>query len=161
MVGRRTAVLGLAAAALLTGCDHGDDIGGAPATSGTTTTTSRSPSTPPQTPDEQLVEQVKSALNSALGVLVTLRRAPGLREVVPPLIRAHRRHLQVLEGGVTGDATGPAALPELRTVIASERRLKAALVDAAGKAESGALAKLLASISASVTQHLDALPKKA
>ena len=46
----------------------------------------------------------------------------------------------------------------LRRVRRSERGLQAALVDAADRAESGALARLLASMSASVTQHLALLP---
>jgi hypothetical protein len=161
LVRRRTAVLGAAATLLLAGCDHGDDIGGDPSSSGTPSTTGPSASTPPPTPDEQLVDQVTTELAAALGVLLTARQSPGLRVLVVPMIRAHRRHLEVLDGGATGAQPGGAAPPELRTVVATERRLKAALVEAAGKAESGALAKLLASISASVTQHLDALPEKA
>jgi hypothetical protein len=48
----------------------------------------------------------------------------------------------------------------LRLVRQSERRLHVTLVDAAGRAESGALARLLASMSASVTQHLSVLPSE-
>jgi hypothetical protein len=160
VVGRRTAVLGLAATALLAGCDHGDDIG-EPTASPSPSISSTSSSAPAQTPDEQLVDQVTTELDSALGVLVAVRRAPGLRDVVLPLLQAHRRHLEVLGGDPTAVHRAADAPSELTSGVGSERRLRAALVDAAGRAESGALAKLLASMSASVTQHLAALPGRA
>jgi hypothetical protein len=159
-VGRRTAVLGLAATVLLTGCDHGDDLG-QPTGTPVPSTTSPSPSAPPTTPDERLVDQVTTELNSAMGVLIAVRRAPGLRAVLAPLVRAHRQHLEVLEREPTSHDPGSATPLELSSVLGSERRLQAALVAAAEQAESGALAALLASISASVTQHLAALPRKA
>ena len=49
----------------------------------------------------------------------------------------------------------------LKAVHRSEKELHAALVDAATRAESGALAKLLASMSASITQFLATLPPEA
>ena len=52
------------------------------------------------------------------------------------------------------------AATALRQVRRGEKQLQAALVDAAGRAESGALAELLASISASVTQFLATLPSE-
>ena len=76
-------------------------------------------------------------------------------------MKAHRRHVEVLEGELDGEAPpGPSPDPAaaLRGASASERELQASLVDAAGRAESGALARLLASMSASVTQHLAVLP---
>jgi Ca2+:H+ antiporter len=59
-------------------------------------------------------------------------------------------------GGLLNATFGNAA--ELIIAVVA---LQAGLVDAAGRAESGALAKLLASMSASVTQHLATLPGKA
>jgi hypothetical protein len=165
-VRRRTALAGVfgsvAATVLAAGCDHGDDIGSPPASSSPSARSSSSPSSsaPAATPDETLVDSTIEQLNAALGVLVAARRFPALRRPLAPLVRAHRRHVEVLEGelqaGVSPTPTDPAAA--LQAVHHSERRLQGELVAAAGRAESGALAKLLASMSASVTQFLVALP---
>jgi hypothetical protein len=163
LVHRRTAVLGLAATVLVAGCDHGDDIGD-PTSSGSPSPATPSPSAPEQTPDEALVDDVNGQLLAALTLLSHARRAPGLAKVLAPLIQAHRRHLVVLEGEppvAAPPGPPPKPRPSLLAVRRNETQLQAALVDAAGRAESGALAKLLASISASVTQHVAALPRKA
>src|SRR5262249_30091378 len=159
---------GVVAATALASCDKGEDIGTPPATSSpssTSTATATSPSSgsvaaDAQTPDQALVDDTIEQLTSAYGVLVTARRFRPLRRPLAPLIRAHRRHVEVLEGELEGwvapTLAGPAAA--LQAVRHSERQLQNALVVAAGRAESGALAKLLASMSASVTQYLIALP---
>ncbi len=168
---RRTAILGLAAAALATGCDTGDDLGEGSRSASPSRSSEPSPSPSAsasaesaRTPDQALVDEVLAELTGALAVLAQARKAPLLRRPVAQLLRAHRRHVEVLEGdAVVPDATGPTPDPDvsLRSVRRSETTLQAALVDAAGRAESGALAKLLASMSASVTQHLGVLPQKA
>jgi len=163
-VGRRTALLGLAATALAAGCDHGDDIGdptggGTPSTA--PSTSEPTASSPPPTADQTLVDEVLADLGAALGVLASARRTPSLRPVVTPIQRAHRHHVQSLDGELPTASDGAGSAFGLDDVHRSERRLQAALVDAAGRAESGALAKLLASISASVTQHLATLPVEA
>jgi hypothetical protein len=97
-------------------------------------------------------------------VVRAARRFRQLRPALAPLLHAHRTHVEALEGELAGDspATRPAdALAAVEAVRVSETQLQATLVDASGRAESGALAKLLASMSASVTQHLAALPKGA
>jgi hypothetical protein len=164
LVRRRTALTGalggVAVMVLANGCDHGDDIG-EPASSASPSVGTSSASAPEQTPDEALVDQVLAGLGTALTVVVHARKSPVLRQQLLPLLRAHRRHVDVLDGqppvAPPGPATDPAA--SLRAVRRSEVQLQAALVDAAGRAESGALAKLLASMSASVTQHLAVLPR--
>jgi hypothetical protein len=164
LVRRRTALTGtlggMAAAVFATGCDTGDDLGENDAT--------RSPSAsasvaqePEQTPDEALVDDVLSRLGAAVAVLQAARRFQQLRPNLAPVLHAHRAHVDVLEGDVAGQA--PASRPAdaaaaLEAIRMSESQLQAALVDAAGRAESGALAKLLASMSASTTQHLATLP---
>ena len=166
-LGRRSAVLVLAAGAVLAGCDHGDDIGephadrsSTPSGSPSTSASSRpAPSSPGQTPDQALVAEVVGRLNEAVGVLVSARTRPDLRQLLTPLLRAHRQHLEALDGQVDPPSGAPRAT--LQQARRSEKQLQSALVEAAGKAESGALAKLLASMSASVTQHLDAMPKAA
>jgi hypothetical protein len=157
---------GIATTLLAAGCDTGDDLttpGTTAAPSGSTTPTATAPTTPEQTPDEALVDEAGAALGSALGVLASARRIPPLRAPLAPLVRAHREHLAVLESSGDGSASAPVMADPaaaLRGVNRSERALHATLADAAGRAESGALAKLLASMSASVTQHLAVLPER-
>jgi hypothetical protein len=160
-------VLGLAATFLASGCDTGDDIGDgspSPSASASGSATTSTAAEPEQTPDQALVDEVDARLAAALAVLLQSRKAPGLARALRPLIQAHRRHVAVLEGDAGPTAPpGPAQQPgpALKAVVGSERGLRDALVDAAGRAESGALAKLLASMAASTAQHLAALPKKA
>jgi hypothetical protein len=172
-VRRRTALAGalgsVAATVLASGCDHGDDIGTqptGPASDGASSSPPSSPSSSPsesepdRTPDEELVDATIAQLTAAVGVLVTARRLKPLRPTLAPLVRAHRRHVEVLDGDLEG-WTAPVladAATALQAVHRSEKQLQAALVDAAGRAESGALAKLLASMSASVTQFVATLP---
>jgi hypothetical protein len=164
LVSRRSALAGALGSAALSvlaaGCDHGDDIGDSPASSSPSPRGSASASASSQTPDEALVAQVLGQLTGAFGVLVTARKLAPLRPVVAPLVRAHRRHVAVLDGDVSGWVAPVIADPAegLHAVRRSEQRLQVALADAAAKAESGALARLLASMSASVTQYLAALP---
>ena len=167
LVRRRTAVtsaLGGLAVTALAGCDNGDDL--APPEAGPSTPTATSSAMPSSqapdlTPDEVLVDDVLEQLTAALAVLAQARKAPALRAPLTSLVRAHRQHVEVLEGEPASPAPpGPSPDPEamLRLVRRGERDLQAGLVDAAGRAESGALARLLASMSASVTQHLALLP---
>jgi hypothetical protein len=150
----------VAATVLVSGCDHGDDIGATPAPSDSPTATDQSSSPPAQTPDEALVDSTVEQLTTAYGVLVTARRFRPLRQTLTPVLKAHRRHVEVLEGDVEGWLAPSLADPSsaLQAVRRSEKQLHAALVDAAGRAESGALAKVLASMSASTTQFLASLP---
>jgi hypothetical protein len=165
LVRRRTAVAGafggLAAAVLASGCDTGDDL--APPTAGSTRSTSASTSTPAdeQTPDQSLVDEVLGDLAAAVDVLTAARTFRALRKPLAPLVRAHRAHVDVLEGEIdtgSGPVVPANAAAALLDVRRSERALQASLVDTAQRAESGALARLLASMSASVTQHLAVLP---
>ncbi len=138
VLGRRAALCaplaGLAATVLAAGCDTGDDI--APSTSSASSTSSGSPSTSPTTadatasatasatedqrsPDEVLVDDVLAGLTAALGVLGQARKSRELRAEVAPLIKAHRRHVEVLEGELTREpppGPAPAAAVALRLV---------------------------------------------
>ena len=174
VLGRRAALCaplaGLAATVLATGCETGDDIApstssGSPSTSPTTadaTASATASATEDQrSPDQVLVDDVLAGLTAALGVLGQARKSREIRAEVTPLIKAHRRHVEVLEGELTREpqpGPAPAAAVALRLVRRQERDLHATLVEAAGRAESGALARLLASMSASITQHLSVLP---
>jgi hypothetical protein len=162
LVRRRTVVTGLAATVLLVGCDTGDDIS-PPESSGGSPAPTEATEASEQTPDQALVDGVLAELTTALAVLAQARKAPQLKRALTPLTRAHREHVRVLEGDLTNESPpGPSPDPavSLRLVRQYERRLHVTLVDAAGRAESGALARLLASMSASVTQHLSVLPSE-
>ena len=161
---RRTALTGalggIAATVLTAGCDTGDDLGTSDAT-GSPSPSSSVAEAPEQTPDEALVDDVLAGLGTAVAVLQAARRFKQLRPTVAPLLRAHRSHAEVLEGDLADQAPAqrPADLAAATEAVrSSETQLQASLVDAAGRAESGALAKLLASMSASTTQHLATLP---
>jgi len=161
LVRRRTAVVGafggLAAAVLVSGCDTGDDL--APPSAGPTPSTSAPADE--QTPDQALVEEVLGDLAAAVDVLTAARTFRALRKPLAPLVRAHRAHVEALAGELetgSGPVVPANAAAALLAVRRSERALRASLVDTAQRAESGALARLLASMSASVTQHLAVLP---
>jgi hypothetical protein len=160
LVHRRAVVTGLAATVLAAGCDTGDEIA-PPEQRGGPSAASEPEEAPEQTPDQVLVDEVVAELLGAIDLLSESRKkAPALRPSLTPILRAHRQHVRVLqvEGEYRTSTSIPAdAAAALRAVRRSERRLHVTLVDAAGRAESGALARLLASISASVTQHLTLL----
>jgi hypothetical protein len=164
LVRRRTALTGalggIAATVLAAGCDTGDDLGQSDPT-GSPSPSSSVADEPEQTPDEALVDDVLARLGSAVAVLRAARRFKQLRPTVAPLLHAHRSHVEVLEGDLQDEA--PASRPAdlsaaAEAVRSSETDLQASIVDAAARAESGALARLLASMSASTTQHLATLP---
>jgi hypothetical protein len=73
---------------------------------------------------------------------------------VPTLALLHRTHIEALDGD---PATPPPAATTISALRRTERRLQTQLVDASLAAESGGLARLLASMSAAVSQHLVAL----
>lgn len=122
----------LAGLAALSGCDDGD-----PSPAGSPTATSD------PDPDVALVDGVLHELGQAL----RLATAAGLAD----LVTLHRAHIDALGGAAP--TTGPGRPAEPAAVRKRERRLQAHLVEAAVAAESGALARLLASMSAAVAQR--------
>jgi hypothetical protein len=149
---RRTALGGAVAGLLLaTGCDHGDDddAGAVP-----------TQTEPPVDADAELVEQARTRITAADTVLEELvRQHPKLRRELRPLRALHEGHAEVL-GGFVDRAVIPARF-DLQGSRAYVRRtemgMQRHLTNAAVAAESGALAKLLASMAAGVAQHLAAL----
>jgi hypothetical protein len=93
-------------------------------------------------PDSSLVDEVVARITA------TAALAAG----APGLVAMHSAHLDALDAAPPTPGTAP--LPRLRR---SERQLQRFLVDAAARAESGPLARLLASMSAAVSQQLVAL----
>lgn len=150
---RRTTLGGaLAAVALLAGCDLGsDDPGSSPP-----------PASDPDDPDTGLVAEVTDDLLATLALVEAVRHRHGsLRRQLGELAKVHRAHLAVLgshekpdrPGPRTADATGALALVRKR-----EQRHQRLLTDRAVQAQSGRLARLLASMSAAVAQQLAVLP---
>lgn len=115
-------------------------------------------------PDEALVDLVLADLGAVLGLVTAARRkTPRLRRDLRPLLVLHQAHARAL-GGPPGDP-GSARLPGspgavLDDVRAREERSRRRLVEWAVQAESGQLARLLASMSAGLAQHLVALPRE-
>ena len=118
-----------------------------------------STSAPPVDADQELATSVAIDI-SVVGVFVDslARDFPALRSELRPLRRLHAAHLEAI-GGFDDSIPAPAPIAggraeargELRR---SEQRLQKTLAAAAVRAESGTLAKLLASMSAAVAQHL-------
>ncbi|GAA4690053.1 hypothetical protein [Nocardioides conyzicola] len=90
-------------------------------------------------PDGSLVDEVVARITATA----------ALAGRVPGLVAMHTAHLDALDA--EPPVPGRAALPRLRR---SEQQLQRFLVGAAMTAESGQLARLLASMSAAVSQQL-------
>ena len=110
-------------------------------------------------PDARLVRQVVAALGAALAVTdgVARARPPLIREVAP-WRHLHRAHLEALEsdGRVRPQRLRGSAADLRARLRREETGLQRELADAALAARSGALASLLATMSAAVAQQLAA-----
>lgn len=150
---RRTTLGGaLAGVALLAGCDLGsDDPGSGPA-----------PAADPHDPDTSLVADVVDDLVATLAVVEAVRRRYGpLRRQLGELAKVHRAHLEALGSNERPGRAGPrtaGAEDALALVRRREQRHERLLTDRAVQAQSGRLARLLASMSAAVGQQLAVLP---
>ncbi|WP_395658264.1 hypothetical protein [Nocardioides sp.] len=126
---------GLTGLAAVGGCDLGDS---APRSGPTST-----PGTDPD-PDAALVEEVLAELGRAERVAT----AGGALE----LAALHRAHIAALDGEPPAERTSRTATPAV--VRRREQHLQVRLVEASVAARSGSLARLLASMSAAVSQRL-------
>lgn len=150
---RRTAIVGAVAGLLvLIGCE-GDGSG-------------RRSSPVPRTaasadPDSALLEVVGRELDELVALVAAAsRRAPGAAADLAGLAALHRAHRAVLPAGEPTRHRARLAGPPravVRQVVARERRARDRLADWAVAAQSGALARLLASMSAAVSQELAVL----
>lgn len=125
-----------------------------------------SPVAPPPPEDSALVAAVVAALVRAQGVLTAAATAvPSLDARLAPVGAAHAEHLEVLVGAVPeAELPTPAAvsvpariLPALAAVRRSEQRLLREVREGCLAAASGDLARVLASVAASTSQHSAAL----
>lgn len=156
MLGRRGVLAGALGVAALSACDV-DDLR-PPEDDAEPTPSPSATSTPQPDADLQLAQDLAYEMSAALVLVTQARRSfPRLRDRLAPLARMHRAHLEVLEPpedrGVP--LPEPAASPAeaLAAVRSVEEALRRGLVAGALEARSGALARLLASVSASVAQH--------
>jgi hypothetical protein len=116
-------------------------------------------------PDAELVEAVLDDIVATSLLVDSLRRRhDSLRGPLTPLVRVHAAHLEVL-GGESPDPSGrtPAARRNASAALAllekRELRHQRLLADRALAAQSGRLARLLASMSAAIAQQLAVLPR--
>lgn len=146
---------GLAGAALaLAGCDAVDDLldgDDGPGVSGAV-----SPTAPAVDADSDLVATVLDEV-TATGALATAvgTTVPALAGAATRLARLHEAHATELGGADPADApvVPTARAAALQSLTRAEARLQDRLVEAAGRAESGALAQVLASMAAAVAQQ--------
>ena len=157
LVARRTTLaLGAVGLVACAGCDNGDD---------------RAPADPFATPashsdtdrDAALVDEILTTLASITGLVAKVGTAyPKVASPMTALRRMHDLHTEALGGTpAIGPATGRVftdASAALMGVRREEQALQRRLVDAALNAESGRLARLLASMSAAVAQRLTVVP---
>lgn len=133
---------------------------GAPEVAETTTGAAVDPE--PDDPDAALVESTLLAVSTAHHEARSASRAfPALADALDPLVRLHRAQAGEL-GGLRPPARRPpdraaSQAKARRRVARSEADLQATLVAAATDADSGALARLLASMAAAVAQHRERL----
>jgi hypothetical protein len=121
-----------------------------------------STSAPPVDADQELATSVAVDI-SVVGVFVDslAQDFPALRSELRPLRRLHSAHAEAV-GGFDDSVPAPVPLAggraeALAELARTEQRLQRDLAAAAVRAESGTLAKLLASMSAAVAQHLAVL----
>jgi hypothetical protein len=160
---RRGALGGAIGLVLVSACDV-DDL--RPPEDQTTPVPSPTPGatgTPEPDADTALAEDTAHSMVAALVLATGVRRAfPRLRGPLQPLVRMHRAHLAVLEApddrSVPAPDVGGTPAEAVAAVRTAEQALQEVLATAAVEAQSGALARLLASMSASVSQHLAVLP---
>jgi hypothetical protein len=118
-----------------------------------------------QDPDAALVDEVLAELTALSGLTASVARyVPALRGPARALEDLHRAHREVLGDAVPTPAPAagprpPAAAPALLLLRRRELRAQRRLVDWSVAARSGALARLLASMSAGIAQQVAALPE--
>ncbi len=155
---RRTTLAGaLAGVAVLAGCDLGDPGPDDPASA---PTPSADP-TDPDDPDAALVDDVVDDIVATQLLVESLRRRhDSLRRPLGELAQVHDAHLAVLGSSERSGNRPPRARNSgeaLTLLLARELRHQRLLANHAVAAQSGRLARLLASMSAAIAQQQVAL----
>lgn len=156
---------GAGAGVVLGGCDL--DAGSGPADpAGPTETTGAAPVRSPDADLRLLADARGLVLDASILVAACRDAFPSSRSRLASVAELHREHLRALdEAGPAADSATPspprpAISPGVaaRRVRRQEERLQRRLAQLAAGAASGGFARLLASMSAGVAQHLDRLP---
>jgi hypothetical protein len=150
LTSRRTAVGGaLAGLVALSGCDPDP---------GSDEPTSQQTTAPAVDGDAALVDGMAERIVETRAIVAEARRLhDDLRRPLRPLVDLHAAHLEALDP-VDGTFETLTSSPQgLKQVRRAEASLQRHLVGASVRAESGALAKLFASMAAAVAQHLAVL----
>jgi hypothetical protein len=165
-VDRRT-LLGLGALGVIataTGCRSGGTGTGAAASSpsapapGPDTGPDTGVGAPAETPDRRLVAELYGDLASRTSDLRTLRkRRPALRRTIRPLVALHQAHLAVLGSLLAEGSVGWFAGVNGADLATAEVSLATELAGAVGRAEDGAVARVLASLAAGQAVAVQAL----
>lgn len=115
-------------------------------------------STDPDEDEALAAATARQAAELVAAYRATTRRHPQLRPRLTALATHHERHLRVLGGDAVGADPGRRAPASVRSALArlsrSESALRRRRASAAGRAESGDLARVLASVAACQAQHL-------
>jgi hypothetical protein len=157
---RRTALVGVVGSAVggalvLAGCEGGDPPASAPTP--TSSAPTATPEAPPEDPDESLVAAVVTELDELIAFTSAAAAARPKIAAWPAFETLHRTHRAVLT-----DAEEEAGLPRVRgsapeiaeRVTRREEQAQRRFADWAVEAQSGRLARLLASMSAAIAQQL-------
>jgi hypothetical protein len=148
----------LAGVVVLAGCDLGDKGSGDPASGPASSAGS-------EDPDAHLVEDVVDDIVATTSLVEALRRRhDSLRRSTAALLRVHDAHLEVLGGGQPSGRRRPPSTKNAAEALAllrsRELRHERLLEERSLAAQSGRLARLLASMSAAVAQQLVLLPEE-
>jgi len=112
-------------------------------------------------PDGALVDRAAAELDELVALVAAAGATRPLRRVLAPFEALHRAHRAVLPAGSPSDApprvTGTAD-EDFRLVLRREEQARARFARWALAAESGPLARLLASMSAGIAAHVAAAP---
>lgn len=114
-------------------------------------------------PDERLVSRARGEIQAAAALVAsTTSQRPRLGAGLTPWRTLHEQHLELLSGIATSTRTPsptvvvpPQPQAALRQVLEHERRLGDGLAALALQAQSGALARALAGMSAAIAQRLE------
>lgn len=153
----RRAVVAGAGAALVAGCDvHAPHVA----------LPGQKPADADLPAAEEAVELVGSIIRT---IRANTRRHPALEAPLADLLKMHHAHLVALRDAVPTPTPGPQPHPELSVprstsralaqLRGSERPVRARLAGLAQKARSGDFARLLASMAAAVSQHIEDWPE--
>jgi hypothetical protein len=117
-----------------------------------------------QDPDTALLASVVGEMDGVVALLEAVRRRePSQRRRVVLLLRVHAEHRELLDSAIDSSGSPSPRRPgrpprrgdAAAEVTRRERQLAARLAEAAAEAESGTFARVLASMSASLHQHLE------